>query len=315
MYPRRNMRISLYLFLGCLALSSCGASRVIVSIPKEYCAPTISYTYDSAYLPVASPDSLVRQIPAPANFLTPHDVLTANAIGALPVVRQWVHAFGDTSVLGRLRCLELKTKIHDRVLSVETEINSIAAELDCEGERADQLGAYLDNINKKRTNLLTAASIIAAAGTTIATVLVQGDGAKNGVAIGGGLLSAGLTAFTISPRGKRLRLVHERNLLTDIWYAPVSSSVYPPAVWYILREKAFSNGGQVSLLESIHRRWITFEPDAAKETLLFKDGGVYTADDLHTRANMLNQVQATVRSINQDLQGLLQDLSASPAAH
>lgn len=221
------MRINLYFLLGCLVLSSCGAGRVIVSIPKEYCAPTISYAYDSASRPLADPDSLVRQIPAPANFLTPHDVLTANAIGALPVVRQWVRTFGDTSTPGRLRCLELKTQIHDRVLSAETEINSIAAELDCEGERADQLGAYLDNINKKRTNLLTAASIIAAAGTTIATVLVQGDGAKNGVAIG---------------------------------------------------------------------------------------GGVYTADDLHTRANMLNQVQATVRSINQDLQGLLLDLSASPAA-
>ena len=290
-----------------LFLSGCGAHKVIeaskLNTQSNYCAPTITYTYDPANLPLANPDSTL------GGMLSPHDQLTANAIGILPLIPNLLRANG-------LHRLELKSQIHGRLLSASTEINSVAAELDCEGERADQLALYLDNLNKKQTNALTAASILAAAGTTLATVLINGTDAKNTVAIGGGLLSAGLTAFTISPRGRRIRLFHDRNLLRDVWYAPVASTVYPPSVWYILREKAFSNGGQVSLLESIHRRWVQFElsgqPDSARQALLFGGGGVYTADDLHTRANMLNQLQATVRAINQDLQGLMLALDRLP---
>ena len=306
MSRRRSLLLLLFLS-GCSAHKVIEASRL--NTQSNYCAPTIAYTYDPADLPLRNPDSLVRLDSSLSRALSPHDLLTANAIGALPLILELLRTSG-------LHRLEVKVHIHDRLLSASTEINSVAAELDCEGERADQLGIYLDNLNKKRSNLLTAASILAAAGTTLATVLVNGDGAKNAVAISGGLLSAGLTAFTISPRGRRIRLLHDRNLLRDVWYAPAASTVYPPSVWYILREKAFSNGGQVSLLESIHRRWIEFElngqPDSARQALLFGGGGVYSADDLHTRANMLNQLQATVRAINQDLQGLMLALDRLP---
>ena len=33
----------------------------------------------------------------------------------------------------------------------------------------------------------------------------------------------------------------------------------------------------------------------------FDQGGIYTADELHSRANMLNELQATIRALEQDL--------------
>jgi len=76
-----------------------------------------------------------------------------------------------------------------------------------------------------------------------------------------------------------------------------------------LNEKYFSNSGKVSLVQSIKKRWLEFDlgkqVDKADEQLYFGAGGVYKADDLHTRAAMLNELQSTVRSINQDLQGLM----------
>jgi len=299
-----------WLFFSCSMHPVIDAFRA--NTPESYCVPTITYSFDPATLPTENGDSLAMQDLSLRQVLSPHDILTANAIGVLPLIPDLLRVARDSSLQGRLRYLELKTRVHDRFLSAGTEINSIASELDCEGERADQLGAYLDNLNKKKSNALTAASIIAGAATTVGTVLAKGDNAKNTIAISGGLLSAGLTGFTISPRGKRIRLLHYRNLLEDIWYAPTSSAIYPPGIWYILREKAFSNGGQVSLLESIRRRWTHFELngpiDSARQNLLFKNGGIYTADDLHTRASMLNQLQATIRSINEDLQGLILSL-------
>jgi hypothetical protein len=38
-----------------------------------------------------------------------------------------------------------------------------------------------------------------------------------------------------------------------------------------------------------------------QQELLFGDGGRYDADALHLRADMLNELQASVRLINQDL--------------
>ena len=62
------------------------------------------------------------------------------------------------------------------------------------------------------------------------------------------------------------------------------------------------------LQESIKNRWLQYnfdgKIDAKTQTLFFDDGGIYTADDLYTRANMLNELQATIRSLEQDLKSL-----------
>ncbi|WP_170132748.1 hypothetical protein [Pedobacter cryoconitis] len=177
------------------------------------------------------------------------------------------------------------------------------------GERADMAAAYLDGINSKRNTRLTVGSVIIGALTTVATAVITKNSVQTAVGIGGGLTSAGLGALTINPKGKQLEFEHDHNLLRTIWSEPKTNTDYPEFVWSMLHEKSFSNKGDVTLSQSIKNRWIQFEFDGHidqdQETLLFGKGGYYRSDDLHTRATMINQLQSTIRSLNQDLTSLI----------
>ncbi|HVI47878.1 MAG TPA: hypothetical protein VM802_23620 [Chitinophaga sp.] len=302
-----------YLIALAFTLASCKSSRLIganeANISGNYCAPATRYNYDPGSIPLRNTDSLLA-----ANTDMPvRELAMANAAGVLLLVRSLRGIAQDSSVEGRLRRMEIGSAIQHRILTASVEMDGIAAELDCEGERADQLARFLDDYNNKRNTKLTVASIIVGAITTIATVAIKENGPQNAVAIGGGLLSAGLGAMTINAARKKISLQHPRNLLSDIWYAPDSSSLYPPFIWYVLNEKHFSNSGQLSLIQSIRKRWLEFDLGKklshADEQLYFGTGGIYKADNLHTRAAMLNELQSTVRSISQDLQGLLEYLT------
>jgi hypothetical protein len=67
----------------------------------------------------------------------------------------------------------LYRKIHNRLLVASTEISSLVAELDCEGERADQLATYLDGRDQRRIRNLTLLSIVTGAATTVVTAIQQ----------------------------------------------------------------------------------------------------------------------------------------------
>lgn len=290
-------------------LPACHSSRVInsasVNISGNYCEPAVRYTSNTDTAPLKNTDSLLA-----ANAELPvHVVLMANATGTLLLIKQLREVTGDTTLVGMMKQSEIRSRIQHRLLLATTEIAGIAAELDCEGEKADQLARYLDNFNSKRNTRLTVASIITGALTTIATVAIKKDGPQNAVAIGGGLLSAGLGALTINAAGRKIQFLHPRNTLEDIWKMPETSTIYPPFTWYVLTEKHFSNSGKIPLAMSIRERWQKFDfeskVDSADVKLFFGSGGVYKADDLHTRAAMLNELQSTIRSVNQDLERLL----------
>lgn len=295
-----------------VVLHACSSSRVInsasVNISGNYCEPAVRYSGNTDTVPLKNTDSLLA-----ANAELPvHVVLMANATGTLLLIKQLREVTGDTTVAGMMKKTEIRSRIQHRLLLATMEIAGIAAELDCEGEKADQLAKYLDNFNSKRNTRLTVASIITGALTTIATVAIKKDGPQNVVAIGGGLLSAGLGALTINAAGRKIQFLYPRNTLEDIWKTPETSTIYPSFTWYMLTEKHFSNSGKIPLAVSIRERWQKFDfdgkIDSADVKLFFGTGGVYKADDLHTRASMLNELQSTIRSVNQDLERLLRYL-------
>ncbi|WP_142687867.1 hypothetical protein [Chitinophaga polysaccharea] len=299
----------LFASLILVLLYACKTPRVInsndLTITGSYCAPADAFSSSQDTVPLKNTDSLLKANPD----LPEHEVLMANATGTLFLIRQMKAVAGDTTLAVMMKRAEIRSRIQHRLLLATLEIAGIAAELDCEGEKADQLARYLDNFNSKRNTRLTVASIITGAITTIATVAIKEDGPQNAVAIGGGLLSAGLGALTINAARKKVRLAHLRNVLSDIWYMPDTSAIYPPFTWYVLNERHFSNNGQISLAAHVKKRWERFDLEGnaskSKISLFFGDGGVYKADDLHTRAAMVNELQSTIRSVNQDLQRLL----------
>ncbi|QJD81456.1 hypothetical protein HH216_21650 [Spirosoma rhododendri] len=255
---------------------------------------------------MANLDSVLAVSPALTQQFSRHDLLIANAVAIIPLLRQL------TTQVTTQEADRLRQQIQTRLLLAQTQVSSVAAELDCEGERADQLATYLDQADTKRVRRLTIGSVVVGAITTVATALIAGDNANKAVAISGGLVSAGLGGVAAFSSDRRIPFQHARNLLTDIWLAKDQSTAYPPVVWYVLHEKAFSNSSQHVIAYNVRQRWLDYVlpgTSASDQALYFGTGGAYRADDLHTRANMLNQLQSSVRSINQDLQSLLLNLS------
>ena len=284
-------------------VSSCSTvlnSPKIDYLTSNYCQPTIEYDYSKLE---TSPNKIPKQDSILHANLSKHDILISKAIGIETYLAEYLLTKKDT-----LKRLVLKQKITDRLILTSIEINALASELDCNGERIDKLAYFVNNINDKKTKNLTVASVTIGALTTVATVLIKNNNASNIVGVTGGLLSAGLGALTISPKGKKIELKLQRNLLRNIWFNDNTNGAYPNAIWTILNDKEFSNSGKNDLQESIKNRWLQYnfdgKIDTETEKLFFYDGGIYTADDLSSRANMLNELQATVRSLEQDLKSL-----------
>ena len=306
-----------YIIIGASQFVSCRNANIIshlkLNVSSQYCAPTVVYTYNPDFIPYTNTDSILVNSKTLSDKLSEHDILMANATGTLSLINLLLESKKDTTLRGRIIRLEISNKIQNHLHLLTTEISGIAAELDCEGERADLFAGYLDDLNDKKTARLTGASIVIAALATVAAVMVNNHGLQNGITIGGGVVSAGLAVLTIKPHGKKMSYTHERNVLEDIWFAPEKSTVYPPFIWYMLKEKRFSNSKQEPLVQTIKNRWNKFELDqnidSESVNILFKNGGIYDADKLHTRATMLNQLQSTIRSINQDMQSLMSELN------
>jgi len=269
------------------------------SLTNSYCEPTVSYTpqFDSW---VDLKGGKEQRVDMPA-----HDEIICRILG----ITNYIAALKAIQINGSKGnsgpASEYRQIISQRLILAQTQLGAVAAELDCEGERAEMAANYLDELNSKRNTRLTVASVISGALTTVATALISKSSVQNTVGITGGLFSAGLGALTINPKGKQIAFNHQRNLLRNIWTGNDQSTDYPVFIWRMLQEKALSNTGKVTLASSIKNRWIQFELDGKSndpmEQLLFGKGGMYKASDLHARSAMLNQLQSTIRSLHQDL--------------
>lgn len=314
---KKTLSAFFYIIIGAAQFLSCRNSNIVghlkLNVSSQYCAPTITYSYNPEFIPYTNTDSILVNSKTLSGKLSEHDILMANATGILSLVNLLIESKKDTTLKGRINRLETSNKIQNHLHLLTTEISGIAAELDCEGERADLFAGYLDDLNDKKTARLTGASIVIAALATVAAVIVNNNGLQNGITIGGGVVSAGLAVLTIKPHSKKISYTHDRNVLEDIWFAPEKSTIYPPFIWYMLKEKRFSNSKSEPLVQTIKNRWNKFELDQNIDSttinVLFKNGGIYDADNLHTRATMLNQLQSTIRSINQDMQSLMSELN------
>ena len=51
------------------------------------------------------------------------------------------------------------------------------------------------------------------------------------------------------------------------------------------------------------------DKEKALKAVVFSDGGVYNAGDLHTRAEMFDQMQSVIHSLNQNLNFFIQEVN------
>ncbi|GAB3018838.1 hypothetical protein [Spirosoma pulveris] len=306
---------TLMILLTSLLLGSCQSHKSSLSAlshQKKYCQPAVMLEYDSSYLPIPDVQAILQTDTSLTNRFSTHDLLVANAAGILPLLQDFIRLKKVLPAGNDQERSAKRQQINDRLWLASMQVSGIAGELDCEAERATRLATYLQQLNSKRIQQLTVLSIVVGALTTVATAFIQADTPNKTVSISGGVASALLAAKAAVSSKRTIHLVDERNLLTDIWDQRLQSTFYPPFLWRMLTENALSYGGQHSVSFNIRQRWAEYTlagTSPAEKQLYFRTEGDYGADDLSTRAGMLNQLQAEVRLFYQDLQSLHLSLS------
>jgi hypothetical protein len=310
-----------YLLALLLALAGCATRPPTrLAIAAGYCDPPLPYRYNPTFAP--QPQVEAALTPALLAHYPRRNLLTANAVGILPQLQALLSlqdaARQHPGPAPELAVLRQRQLIAAQVALVSSTVASLAAELDCEGERADQVAGFLKREDDRRTQRLNVLSIGIGAASGIGTTVIDNQAGQYAFGIGGGLLAAGLSLLTLRQQGHTAEFEHPRNLLAEVWAEKSAASLFPPSVWYMLTDPAFSNGGQTSIAHNTRLRWQHYgqlaKPDSKQgkklAALLFGPGGQYSADELTVRANMLNELQSAVRLLNQELQGLLLALNA-----
>jgi hypothetical protein len=269
------------------------------TLTTNYCAPNVAYTSIPIQEVTATDSIRIR------NVFSYHDFVLIKYLNLVGPLIQYLD-----SPTNATQKLAAKQKMTEKYMLFETELNAIAAELDCNGERIDKLAGYIDELNAKTQTRLTVASILLGAVTAVTATTVKNDDLNNGLSIAGGVGTAVLGFMTLSPKGKKVKMQLRRNMLESIWYQNNKARIYPTSVWRILSEKKFSNSENYSLIETTRQRWLQYglddQQDSPLQKLYFRDGGTFAAEELHDLANMHNELQATIRSIQQDMRSLIQ---------
>ncbi|WEK69553.1 MAG: hypothetical protein P0Y62_17250 [Candidatus Chryseobacterium colombiense] len=296
---------------SCVSRKNQTIKQNILTLRDSYCKAPFKYNYANK-LPSYNSDSILLANKELKGIFSDQSILILNALNNLDEVHKIIDLKKDSSLNAQVKVLQLKSVINSKITIALTELDAVAAEFDCEGERVAQIGNYVDNLNDSRNNKMILYSIITGAAASIAGGIIKNDAWSSAVDISGGAVGAGLGLATLNPKGRKVEFIHQRNLLRDIWNEKLESPNFPPFIWYMYTEKKFSNKEQYSIISSMKERWLHYQFDddknAANHSVIFSDGGYYRANDLHNRAAMLNQMQSATRTINQNINYLLLDL-------
>ncbi len=306
-----GLLLILLFFSSCVSQKNKTIQQNILTLKDSYCKAPLQYNY-SQKIPSYNSDSIINANQKLKQYFSDQSILILNALESIDEAEKIIDLKKDSTLKSQLKVVQLKTKINSKISIALTELDAVAAEFDCEGERVAQMANYVDNMNSNRNNKLILFSIITGAVTSVAGGVIKDNGVENAVNIGGGLLGAGLGLATFNPKGKKVEFIHERNLLRDIWEQKLLSKNFPPFIWYMYTEKKFTGNREHSIIQNMKQRWIQYQFDSdentANQSVNFGNGGLYRSSDLHNRASMLNQMQSATRTINQNINYLLLDL-------
>lgn len=306
------------LLVGTLwAFTSCGLVKPRPGMKRpiarsRYCQPAIRTSFDTTYQIQTNVGVILQTDTALTKRYAYQDVVLANAVGILPFLQKLISLEANLTAGNQLEVAIIRQKILSRLVAASTQIASVAAELECEAERANRFAIYLDQRDAGRIRRLTLISIVIGAATTVVTTWLQPDKTTILTGVGGGVLSAGFGSWAAFSSNRTVQLNHQRNLLTDVWFQRERSTVYPSFVWYVLNDKLFSYSGKHSISYNTRWRWQEYVLSGSTledERLYFGQGGFYQSGNFHARAEMLGQLKASVQSINQDLYSLILNFS------
>jgi hypothetical protein len=287
-------------------------------ITDVYCFPSVNPQATVSHM---QPDSLTvprtEETPADLSILSPASRRIADVIQVRDLVAQIPVVQRDVSLNvadARLRLMELRQELSDRVLLALFDASSVAAELECEKGRADALASGIEEIQNDIQQRRTVIALLADATAGVLSGLFLFGGSEvlsGGVDIFGSILQGSFGWAALGGQQHyELRLT--RNHLKELWEGPESSSMFPASVWRFLNGPLHQDRTG-SRREMIVQEWKTrlgeleSPKDHGRKQLFFGEGGVYSGSQLRHRAEMLDRVKASVRLMNKDLNLLFRE--------
>lgn len=323
----KNKLFLSFCFLLLLMISSCGSSKssqLRVNLEDSNCNRNVLSEYSEDELP--KPIHEIKLSEELSENFTFKSLNVAHAIGILEMLEKFLvvkqQHNKEKNVENRLAFLEIKQDLNQRINISSLEISAVISEIDCEEERTDQIANYLKmKEDKAETNLTVAAIIVGATGAVIAgSMLASGNTgtAPELVGIGTGLTEATL-GLLILLKKRKVDFRHKRNPLQHVWDARRTSDIFPASVWYYLTYFDPNKPEEPSLRYQVVEQWMNygqiFDTESNKKRKLidiyFNEGGKYTSEQLFNRANMLDQVEAAISLMKQDLKTLAKEIENS----
>lgn len=255
------------------------------------------------------PHRPMRPAPAPhaAEALGARAYRTAVRLGIVEVVDEIARLrVRDPADPKRMRRLDpLMQRVRDTVQVASASMQGLVAELECEEELALRIAQELEQGHGRRNTILTAVAIaVGAAAAITAGALALAGRARAGeaVAVGGGSTEAGLGTALLFSRTRSVHLAHPQNHLREVWRGPQAAELLPPFVWAWLEPRGPHESP--SPRDRILRRLLDMPPQRRAPHV--GDGGLYTASDLHLRAELLDMLEDQIELIYRDLVLLLE---------
>jgi len=309
-----------------LFTTACQHSKVIQLADTDVqgaCNPKNIRTIDDSAISIIH---VTKTAPHPelSKYYSATSLQVAGLIGATDLLNSYFNLLQryqqDSSVDTRLGILEYRQQIVYRISVASLEVGSVSSELDCELERAHQVADYLlAKKGNREKNLTVGAIVVTAAGAVLTGILKDNsEFAADRIGIVSGLVGAGLGVLALTG-DKKVEFKHPENALADIWHQPAVSKMFPLPIWQFLCMPHGDTAKQKTLRSRLIADWQKLgqlPPNTQMEelqeaaNLYFGKGGIYNADQLNNRANMLDQLTAAINLLTQDLRLLLRETEA-----
>ena len=287
-------------------------------ITESHCVPTTSPPTQVVGLPpigttyrIDNPSPTASPTPIESLRFSPRAREIAAIIGVHHLLAEFQLLEGD---LARgwdgasLRSLAIRQELSDRLLLALVEANSIAAELECEKARAEDLASQLEEIRNDVQQGRTVMAILAdsISGVFAGTFLLLGSEILSGLIDLSGSVAA--LGFGVAALGgdQAYEFKHGRNLMADVWHNDQSRRQFPQPVWRYLNSPIRPNGKR-SRRDHIIGNWRPRlgKPGSKGEQrlveLYFGRGGIYRINELRHRSEMLGLLKTQVNLMTQDL--------------
>lgn len=221
-----------------------------------------------------------------------------------------IHAQGDPEP-GSFAALRAQLTLQERLRGLSVELAAARFEIDCLGDRIEDLRDRFDRSEQDRERNLTIASIAIGAILGVAAGAWELGGADSdgpawmGVAAGTGSAALGIAALL--PSGIAVELHHPRNPLGAIVTNHDPQRIFGTFLWRMLH--SVPSGGTTTLREKIVAKWSEQIGEAVPpsereriEMLLFGEGGVYDASALDLREALFDVLEREIDAMYRDLE-------------